>query len=191
MRKFIYITAITVLFFIPSVCHSSFLIELKNGHEYITDQYWQTGSNLQFNYYGGTVSIPESSVVSIVKSDRPHYEIAPVAAEGSESRRPSGRAQGDASGDEGKTGQERPFGETGEEVDIQSYRERNIELKNGLGSALRELRESSRDRNKLGKKYARERIIKYSSQLYSLTDKLKRKNGGVLPEDWWEGAAEL
>ena len=64
-------------------------------------------------------------------------------------------------------------------------------LKDGLGSSLRALRESSRNRDKTGKEYARKRIIEYSSQLYELAEELKARNGGVLPENWWEGAEDI
>jgi hypothetical protein len=191
MTKTIYTLLIAMLLSVPSVCFSSFLIELNNGNEYITDQYWESGNDIEFNYFGGIVSMSKDSIIAIAESDKPYYE-APTSVE---SRSASDNASGELRADSGDGGKEakqkEQAGNAEEEVDLQEYKAKNLELKDGLGSSLRALRDSSRNRDKIGKKYARKRIVEYSSQLYALTDKLKERNGGVLPADWWEGSDKL
>jgi hypothetical protein len=90
MARVIYIIVTTILLSIPTVTLASFLIELNNGSEYITDQYWRSGNDIQFNYHGGTVSIPKGSIVSITETDKPYHEIAPSEGKGSGSGQTSG-----------------------------------------------------------------------------------------------------
>jgi hypothetical protein len=49
------------------------------------------------------------------------------------------------------------------------------------------LRDASKNRDEEGKTRAREQIVEYSRRIYELADRLKEKNGGVLPVDWWDG----
>ena len=65
MKKFILII-ITIAFFIyPSICLSSYLIELKNGSTFITNHYWKEGRQIKFYYRGGVVGIHKDSVKEI------------------------------------------------------------------------------------------------------------------------------
>ncbi len=74
MTKMAYTLALTILLIPPSVCCSSFRIELTNGSEYITARYWEADSTIQFYYHGGIVSIPKDSIDTIAESDREYYE---------------------------------------------------------------------------------------------------------------------
>lgn len=69
-----YIAAIiTIVFLIcPSICFSSYLIELKNGSTFIINHYWEEGSQIKFYYYGGVVGIEKEFVREIRKSDLPY-----------------------------------------------------------------------------------------------------------------------
>jgi hypothetical protein len=191
MRRIPYIAAITTLIFMPSVCLSSFLIELKNGSEYITELYWKSGDDIEFRYYGGIVSLPENSILAITKSDKPYYEIDPSTSEGSGSGMPSGQPGSAAATDKDKNSRKEPDEGLDQEVDIQGYKKRNSQLRTQLGSSLTSLRDASRDRDETNKPRARKEVIEYSRQIYDLADELRERNGGVLPEDWWEGIDKL
>ncbi|MCJ7616313.1 MAG: hypothetical protein MUO43_07225, partial [Desulfobacterales bacterium] len=66
---------ITIIFLIcPSVCFSSYLIELKNGSKFITNQYWEEGSQIKFYYSGGVLGIEKDLVRKIGESDLPYKE---------------------------------------------------------------------------------------------------------------------
>ena len=191
MIKTICVILIAILLSVPSVCFCSYLIEIDNGNEYVTDQYWESGNDIQFNYFGGIVTLSMDSIVAITESDKPYYEPpAPIEGKSASESAPTELRTGSVDG--GKEGnQSEQAGSLEGDVDLQEYRARNLALKDGLGSSLRALRESSRNRDKTGKEYARKRIIEYSSQLYELTEELKARNGGVLPENWWEGAEDI
>ena len=191
MARVVYIIATTILLSIPSVTLASFLIELNNGSEYLTDRYWPSGNDIQFNYHGGIVSIHEDSILSITETDRPYHEVTPSVDEGSGSGQQSGNQGREAAISEKETDSDRKTEGTEQDVDIEVYRERDSQLKSRLGSSLTSLRDASRNRDEDAKRRAREKIIEYSRRIYELADRLKEKNGGVLPDDWWDDVDKL
>jgi hypothetical protein len=72
MKKFILLIATIAFFICPSICFSSYLIELKNGSTFITDHYWKEGGQIKFYYYGGVVGIEKEFVREIRESDLPY-----------------------------------------------------------------------------------------------------------------------
>jgi len=83
MKKFILIMVTIVFFIYPSVCLSSYLIELKNGSTFITNHYWKEGRQIKFYYRGGIVGISKNLVREIRESDLPYIkeESQPVKEE--------------------------------------------------------------------------------------------------------------
>ena len=71
-----YITVIiTIVFLIcPSICFSSYLIELKNGSTFITNHYWNEGQQIKFYCYGGVVGISKNLIRKIEKTDLVYEE---------------------------------------------------------------------------------------------------------------------
>jgi len=66
---------ITIIFLIcPSICFSSYLIELKNGSKFTTYQYWEEGSQIKFYYSGGVVGISKNLIRKIEKTDSVYEE---------------------------------------------------------------------------------------------------------------------
>ena len=188
--KRIYATVISILLLAPSVSFSSYLIELKNGSEYVTMRYWQSDENIQFYYHGGIVLIPEDTVDTISESAEPYYEESAPVENGSLSDTPAGTSKSDST-DETDTHQREPIEDRDKKVAIQNYKDINSQLKDHLGSSLRSLRFATRNGDKAGKERARQEMMEYSRQMYELADELKEKNDGVLPEDWWEGVDRL
>ena len=80
MKKFI-LTIVTIAFFIyPSICLSSYLIELKNGSTFITNHYWEEGRQIKFYCRGGVVGIRKDMVRQIRESDLPYIKEEPQPA---------------------------------------------------------------------------------------------------------------
>ena len=52
------------------VLDAAYIIKLKNGNEYITARYWQEGSQVLFDTYGGTFGVEKAFVSKIAKSDQ-------------------------------------------------------------------------------------------------------------------------
>ena len=66
---------ITIAFLIcPSICFSSYLIELKNGSKFITNHYWKEGRQIKFYCRGGVVGIGKDLVRKIEKTDLVYEE---------------------------------------------------------------------------------------------------------------------
>jgi hypothetical protein len=56
---------------------AAYLIKLKNGNEYITDRYWQKGTQVLFDSYGGIFGIEKTFVAKIEKTDKP---LSPITS---------------------------------------------------------------------------------------------------------------
>lgn len=76
---------------------AAFVIKLKNGNEFVTARYWQDGSQVLFDVYGGVFGVEKAFVVKIDRSDKPlslvvdaphsPEEKSPVSVVGSEANK--------------------------------------------------------------------------------------------------------
>ncbi len=161
---------ITILVY-PFFCFSAYTIHLKNGQVFETDHYWEEEGQIKFNRYGGVVGIEKNQVQEIRESDlvddqKAVEEKTTRPAEAGKKERPPkvDKAKG------------RPFDE---------YYKKKKELKARLDEALKRLRKATRNKDKAAKEKAREEMRRFSGEIYRLTDELKEKNNGRLPDDWW------
>jgi hypothetical protein len=74
MKKFILIIVTIAFFIYPSICLSSYLIELKNGSTFITNHYWKEGQQIKFYYRGGIVGISRNLIRKIEETDLVYKE---------------------------------------------------------------------------------------------------------------------
>ena len=58
--------------------NATYVIRLKNGNEYVTTRYWQEGTQILFDTYGGIFGVDRAFVGGIEKSDK-MIRLAPVA----------------------------------------------------------------------------------------------------------------
>ncbi|NVL90372.1 MAG: hypothetical protein HWN69_05165 [Desulfobacterales bacterium] len=194
MKRFVVVLITISLLICPSVCFSSYLIELKNGKEFITYLYWEEDDQIKFYFFGGVVGIQKESVRKIRESN-----VAPgewidfekgITIENETDKRPvivspePARELTKKDGPGKKTGSEKE--KTDEKIDFEYYRREKLELTAELDRALERLREATQNKDPKAKKKAREDMRKASGRIYDLTDELKEKNNGVLPNDWWE-----
>ena len=61
-----------------SFANATYVIRLKNGNEYVTTRYWQEGSQILFDTYGGIFGVDRAFVGGIEKTDKV-IRLAPVA----------------------------------------------------------------------------------------------------------------
>ena len=52
------------------VTDAAYIIKLRNGNEYVTARYWQEGSQVLFETFGGTFGVEKAFVAKIEKSDQ-------------------------------------------------------------------------------------------------------------------------
>lgn len=50
--------------------NAAYVIKLNNGNEYVTTRYWQRGSQVLFDSYGGVFGVDKAFVGTIKKTDR-------------------------------------------------------------------------------------------------------------------------
>ena len=60
------------------LANAAFVIQLKNGNEFVTARHWQEGTQVMFDVYGGVLGVDRKFVAKIQRSDRPlQLVIAP------------------------------------------------------------------------------------------------------------------
>jgi hypothetical protein len=69
--KFAAALALVLYLAVAAEGNAAYLIKLKNGKEFITARYWQTGKQVMFETYGGVFGIDKSFVTTIELSDKP------------------------------------------------------------------------------------------------------------------------
>lgn len=50
---------------------AAFVIQLKNGNEFVTARHWQEGTQVMFDVYGGVLGVDRTFVSKIARSDKP------------------------------------------------------------------------------------------------------------------------
>lgn len=182
MKKFILIIIIIAFFIYPSVCLSSYLIELKNGSTFITNHYWKEGRQIKFYYRGGVVGISKNLVRKIRESDLPYKEEV-VEQKASQTPEITSKEAGKKAGEEVEAAKK--IETKSKEIDVEYYQRMNEELWEKYREANETRRQAKTDRNQPQYDQARQKIIEVINKLSELSSELKEKNKGVLP-DWWQ-----
>ena len=68
--------------FYAGAAEAAYLIKLGNGNEFVTGRYWQAGTQVMFDAYGGAFGIDRSFVTTIEESNRPFKLISTVESSG-------------------------------------------------------------------------------------------------------------
>jgi hypothetical protein len=53
------------------VSDAAFVIQLKNGNEFVTGRHWEEGTQVMFDVYGGVLGVDRNFVSKIARSDKP------------------------------------------------------------------------------------------------------------------------
>jgi len=169
MKKYI-AEIITIAFLIcPSICFSSYIIELKNGSEFITNHYWKEKGQIKFYCRGGVVGIGKKFVKAIRESDITYKEEI--------------NSKKNRIDLESKINEKPKMTGT---VDLEYYKGKKTLLEAELKRTMDTLREATKNEDSKAKKKARNEVKKISAKMYELTAELIKKNNGKMPEGWWE-----
>jgi len=198
MKKIL--TAIAAaLLLLPAACFAGYVIHLKDGTRFVTDQYFEEGDQIKFKRYGGLFGIEKDRVTEIEEvenlseeEDKPAETKVPTAMD-------EAGKQGGAFGDEKEKEkmEEKEIGKPQEMDDTKqkaaeqsrSIYERWAEkkaLKVKLNAAIEKVREASKNKDFGRKKEMIEEVRKITKEIHRLTDEVKRTNNGKLPDFWWE-----
>lgn len=180
MKKFILLIATIAFFICPSICFSSYLIELNNGSTFITNHHWKEGRQIKFYCYGGVVGIEKEFVKAIRESDMAYKEEIDSKQDGADPKSKINEKAVITTIEKKENGT----------VDLEYYKEKKTALTAELDESLERLREATRNKDPEAKNKARDEMREISTKIYDLTDELKEKNNGTLPEGWWEKKIE-
>jgi hypothetical protein len=176
MKKFILIIVIIAFFIYPSICFSSYLIELKNGSTFITNHYWKEGRQIKFYYRGGIVGIEKGLIKGIRESDLPYKEEV-VEQKASQTPEITSKEAGKKAGEETK--------EEREKIDVTFYKNKKSALMERYSEAKKKLQQATKDRNRALQREANNELKEISKQRAALAREIKEKNNGILPK-WWQ-----
>ena len=179
MKKFI-LMIVTIAFFIyPSVCFSSYLIELKNGSTFITNHYWKEERQIKFYYRGGIVGISKNLVREIRESDLPYkkevveQKVSPVPDVPEVASKEAGKKAGEETKEEM------------EKIDVTFYKNKKSALMERYSEAKKKLQQATKDRNRALQREANSELKEISKQRAAIAREIKEKNNGILPK-WWQ-----
>jgi len=163
---------ITILFFIcPSICFSSYLIELKNGSTFITNHYWKEGRQVKFYCRGGVVGIEKNLVREIRESDLPYIVEKPQPEKEEESKAES---------------ESKPESEQEKETFLEEKMRIATEIES-VSAAFKEAK-AKKDRKQADEQWGK--LLLLHEKLSMLRDQVKTAHGGQIPS-WWDASDQM
>ena len=183
MKKIISALIILLMFLVPALGNASYLIRLKNGGQLATPGYWTEGKWIFFFCVGGTAGM-ERTEIDRIERDETDYNMGTVGGNIGK-KAPPLPPKTEQPQEPGKTPQAtEPAKE--EKVDLNAYKDKKTQMTVELDALLEKQREAAGRGDKEAKEKIMEEIRNTSSQIYKLTDEVKEKNKGKLPDGWWE-----
>ena len=190
MKKIILSAFILISFFaFPLLSHASYIIHLKGGGQFITSKYWEEDGQIKFFVSGGMMGIDKDTVRAIEKS-----KINADDYQTNQSKQTIPKVNPALE----KTIKEETVPHANvttvpevnakeEKVDLKVYQEKMDKLKADINKTLTRMRKATASKDQIAKDDAAEENRRISAEMWKLTDELKAKNKGKLPDDWWEG----
>jgi hypothetical protein len=180
----------------PGLSAASYLIQLRNGRQVATSQYWKEGHTIMFSIAGGVGGVPESAVLHIQTvedppaSDLAHAATPQVMPQAKPQGAPQAEQQGAPPGPLQTEQHAPPQAEVPPEGgklskrELEAYWQKKEEIKSQLDLAVERYREVSSAHSPEEKATIQREITAWSKQLFDLRDEVKQKNQGRLPEGW-------
>ena len=158
---------------------TSYRIHLYNGREFITNQVWEEGGQIQFSVPAGTMAVPKEAVQAIHTSDgtakvrsTPAPTIPPMKPQASPLTAPSRhQIQTEAH-------------ERLDEGEVDADRLQKAALMTQLSEVRRAHLDAAAAKDRAAKQRTLEAMRQVSGQIYALEEVVRGKHQGVLPE-WW------
>ena len=173
MTRFIpYLVAITISLY-PACGLCSYLIQLKNGAQILTNQYREEDGQIRFYYHGGIVGFYRDSVHEVIDSELPIEEKleepkAPPIPEPAEKKKTPPAKTDKASESEA----------------VKKHKEEKKTLKKRYQKAKKRLYRAEKRRDPAAKEKAQRQMKRVIKKMSELTDKVKSENNGKIP-NWW------
>lgn len=209
MKKILTAIAAAVFLLLPAPVFSAYIIHLKDGTKFVTDQYFEEGDQIRFKRYGGLIGVEKDRIREIEETEDPavekdvpaELEEAPApkeaeidqrAAEGSKEAQSGQEGRGDvvqkqqAAKDklvksEAKKDKKEAVDKN---IDIERYKKEKIVLLRKKQEVLQEYRKAGEQGDEATKAEAKRMYKDINNQLSDLAMSLRAENGGMLPS-WW------
>jgi hypothetical protein len=152
----------------PLTSSAYYVIRLKNGRQVITPTYWKHDHTLLFDIYGGIAGVEEGLVSKISEIDASNgIEISAEEQVKDVEVSKTDVQQNDALS-----------------LNIEEYRKKRDVVKQQIDSTVEKYREASSKHDNDEKEKIRQEITALSKKYFDITDTVKQKNRGRLPEGW-------
>ena len=173
---------ILLVLLIPDFCAADYLIRLKNGRQVTTSAYWYEGTRIFFYTAGGIASMDRSEMIRVDSDEVDNRINAVMVNKGKEEK----AVPSPSSPAEKPQEQTPPTQISKEKIDLKQYMGQKDRMMVELDGLMEELRSATSRKDDNAKEKIREEIRAKSGQIYQLTDEVKKKNQGKLPEGWWD-----
>jgi hypothetical protein len=170
MKKSI-ITIVTIAFLIyPSACLSSYLVKLKNGSEFITNNYWEEDGQIKFYSHGGIAGIDKNMIHEISESDLPYIIEQP---------QPAKKTKPETKSELNPKKPEEPPVSPAEEVFIKE----KIIITTQMETVSTAFKKAKAEKNRREMDEQWEKLLSLQKELSALSDKVKTSYGDKIPEN--------
>lgn len=179
MKKLILVIAVISVLVIPAVSPAAYLIQLKNGGEFATPQYWMEGQEIRFYIGTGIMGLEKGLIAKIEKFESEEIDSAFIVTPPPQPIKPT---LAPAASVETKSADKK--------IDLKAYQDKMAKLKVDLNRTLTRIKKATTRNDLIEKEAAMADNRRISAEMWQLTDELKSKNKGKLPADWWEGVGK-
>ena len=186
MIKYIFLAAFTILL-VPTLGSGGCLVEMKNGHKFVSSECWEENDQVMLYLYGGKVGFHKGLVKNIEKTSG-NVVIESTPSEGIDQEDTQEEASDKGAEDKQETKKSAPLAAT-ETVSINPALEDS--LKNERADLAKERKQATADFNQAkesggdaARKEALRRISELDSRQNDLLKRVQKAYNGELPA-WW------
>jgi len=182
MKKTISSLVILLMFLVPALGDAAYLLRLKNAGRVVTSMYWFEGNKIYFNYAGGVAGMERKEIdrIETLKTEDGE-DIDKTSANAAKKGLPPLPPAAEKAKEP-----EKPPEAKEEKVDLNAYKDKKTKMTVELDALLEKQREAAGRGDNEAKEKIMEEVRNTSGQIYKLTDEVKEKNKGKLPDGWWE-----
>ncbi len=160
-----------ILVLIPTSSDAGFLVEFHNGRRVWVEAYRMEGKSCELYFESGSLRVSREDIKSIQEKKDSKVIM------------PEGETEKDKPEARGDLGQQGPSKNTvPQRLPIESYLKRRAKLREQLEEAKKAYFDAT---EKTEKDWARQKMISFSRELFSLEEEVKQTHNGSLP-DWWK-----
>ena len=196
----------------PFVVSAAYIIHLKDGRDFVTEQYSEEGDQIKFERYGGLIGIRKdlvNKIEEIVESPTRKDKVSSVANESPNAAKNTPQAKEETVANQtnvvdSKDPKKREIAENGQKqrlaekeesennntlnvADIERYKDQKKELMIKYRNAKKRLDGAILSNDKRARWEAKKELKDMHAKLTELIRELKSLNNGMLP-DWWDEA---